>query len=243
MKLSNVLLLLFLASNALANKPLGIETFKDIMHPNQGCPINSQCSKENGLKLQAWEKIFIHERVNKRFKLMSEFEKKHGLPLQFLTSEQAKEKYDPILWNSRCKHHNPKNPHNNIYQGMKFFKSIPLKGDLNFDSIVLFEKDKKKIYKVPYQDRPHFIKDDRLFILKDYDDSFYQISVNDKGSFRLENLNINVFKKADSKKIKEVPCPDNKEDKPDLYTNSYCQQIWDIDTNEMKTIQVFWSCP
>lgn len=244
MKFYLIFNLLTLSLMTHASQPLGIESFKDIEHKNKGCPINSECSKDSGKLMAAWDKIFIHESSQKRLELMREFRKENGLPFEFLAKKEVKEKFDPILFNSRCKHHNPKNPHNNTYQGIMFFKKIPLEdGLLKFDKIVLFEKDKKRIYIVPYQDRPHFMKDDRLFFLKDYDDYFYQISLTDKGNYNIENLNISVFSKADSKKVKEVPCPENKEDKPDRYSSTYCQQIWDMDTNEMKTIQVFWSCP
>lgn len=227
-----------------ASQPLGVETFKDIEHKNKGCPINSDCSLNNGKLFREWTSIFIHESSQKRMDLLKQFEKKNGLPFEFLTTKEVKEKYDPILFNSRCKQHNPKNPHNNIYQATMFFKKLPLDNKLlAFDKIILFEKDKKITYQVSYQDRPHFIKDDRLFFLKDVDDYFYQISMGKDGDYKLEDMNISVFTRADGKKIKEVPCPENKEDNNDRYTSTYCQQIWDMDTNEMKTIQVFWSCP
>lgn len=237
------LLILFSTSLAFAQNLGEVSSFKDIEHKNKGCPINSDCSKTNGILMQQWNKIFIHEKSAKRFKLMKKFSVEHGLPLQFLADKDVKKQYDPILWNSRCRHHNPKNPNNNIYQGMMFTKSIPLKGDLNFDPVYVFHKGKATKYMLPYQDKPFFIKGDRVYILKDYDDYFYQISVGKKGDFRLENEQLSIFTKSTSKKIKEFPCPENKIEKSDLYTSTYCQKVWDIDTNEMKTVQVFWSCP
>lgn len=238
-----ILFLSLLSSHLLAQGIGEVSSFKDIEHKNKGCPINSDCSKTNGILMQDWDKIFLEPKTTKRFKLMQRFQKQHGLPLQFLASIGIKKNYDPILWNSRCRHHNPKNPNNNIYQGMIFTKTIPLESDLMFDPVVVYNKGKKINFRVPYQDKPFFIKGDRIYILKDYDDNYYQISVGPKGNFRLENENLSLYSKATSKKMKEVPCPEDKMDKPDLYTSSYCQKVWDVDTNEMKTVQVFWSCP
>lgn len=219
------------------------KSFRDIEHQTPGCPINSICNKESGKLVKSFEDILKIKNSSSRYKKLKEFSKKSGLPIQVLTNKEHGEINNVILWNSRCKQHNPKNPNNTIYQGHYFTKSIPKKSELTFDKIHLFLKDKLITYKVAYKDKPLFIKGDRLFILKDYDDHLYQLSIGANGDFKVENLNSNLYAKAQSRKIKEVPCPENKQDIPDLYAESYCQKIWDIDTNTLKTIQVFWSCP
>lgn len=212
-------------------------------HENKGCPINSLCSKKSGALMLEWERILELENDKSRKKSKSLFFKNNGVPIHFLSKKSVSEKNDIILSASRCRVHNPKNPYNTLYKGTTFTTSIPVTDGMIFDPIVLLDEKKKVRYRVPYEGKPLFIKSGRLFFLEEFEDSFYQISIDQKGSIQLEDLPQRLFSQAQSKRISESPCPERKQDKEDHYHATYCQKIWDIDTNKMKSIQVFWSCP
>ncbi|MBD64242.1 MAG: hypothetical protein CME62_03490 [Halobacteriovoraceae bacterium] len=236
---------LFIMSLALAqvSDSTQLKTLRDVEHEIPGCPINSICDKERGKQIKEFETILKISNSEKRHQKLKTYAKNTGLPLRVLTPREPAKKENVILWDSRCKIHNPINPNDKIFQGLYITKDIPLQTKLHFDSVYLFEGDEIKEFKVPYRDKPLFMKNNKLFFLKDYDDQLYQISLNEKGKFNIENLDANVFTMAQSRRVKEVPCPENKKAVGELHTESYCQKIWDIDTNKLKLIQVFWSCP
>lgn len=237
------ILSLALCTTALA-QIIGDESFKSFEHENKGCPINSLCSKNNGLLILEWERLLGFEPGKVKVKKLQEFYTKNGIPAYFLAKKNIQKKKDVVLNGSRCKAHNTKNPNNTLFKGLVFTKNIQENSQMLFDKIHLFKNDKKALtYHTSYGSRPLFIKDERLFFLEDFDDQFYQSSLSVNGDYKLVNLPQRLFNQAQSKRIKEVDCPKSKKTKADRYLSTYCQKIWDIDSNKMKTIQVFWSCP
>ena len=242
MKIPIFILLSFYLSSAMSQ--LFNEKLRLLEHENKGCPLNSQCSKENGLKFLEWSKSLKIYDKEQQYRELKKFFKKNGIPVDFLAKESLIEENDIVLLNSKCRHHNPKNSLRKIVKGTYFTKNISFEKDgFNFDTINVFEQKKLTAYPTSYGDLPIFIKDNRLFYLKDYEDFLYQVSIGVKGDIQLENLPGSLYAKAQSKKVKDFKCPENKTEHSSLYTSSYCQKIWDIDSNTLKTIQVFWSCP
>lgn len=212
-------------------------------HENKGCPINSLCSKSNGELMLEWERVLELSNPKAQKKSVSEFIKNNGLPVIFLSKKSLKEKHDVILSASRCRIHNPKNPYNALYKGIIFSKSIPTIDGMLTDEVHVFDDKNVKTYRVAHEAIPLFIKDQKLHFLEDFEDNFYQTSVDSKGNIQLVDLPQRLYGQAQSKKIKEIACPEQKKDKKDFYNSTYCQKIWNIDTNKMQTIQVYWSCP
>lgn len=212
-------------------------------HENKGCPINSICSEKNGARMLEWERILEKSPGPTKIEDKKKFFENNGVPIHFLSKKSLSESQDVILSASRCRIHNPKNPFNALYKGTIFSNKIPSVDGMYFDEIHVF-KDKEPItYNVAHEGKPYFIKDKRLFFLEDFEDNFYQISIGMKGDIKLEDLPQRLFGQSQSKRINDVPCPESKKAKEDRYNSTYCQKIWNIDTNEMVTIQTYWSCP
>lgn len=220
----------------------GLRSFE---HENPGCPINSICSKKSGNLLVKWEKLLGIMHIKNRKKAINSFHKLNGSPIHFLSKKQIhKENKEVVLWNSRCRIHNPKNPHNAIYKGIIFTSKVPKIEGITLDTIRTVVNKKVIEYKVGYEDRPIFMKAGRLFFLNDFEDYFYQSSIDLMGNIKIENIRQTIFTRAQSKMVKEVPCP--KELKPErnpLYTSNYCQNILNKDTGKLITININWSCP
>jgi hypothetical protein len=213
-------------------------------HKNAGCPINSICSKKNGNLLNKWEKLLGIMHIKNRRKAIKEFHQLNGSPLHFLSKKSLHKTSDVILWNSRCRIHNPKNPHNAIYKGILFSSMIPSVDGMFFDEIKVLKDKKVQSYDVGYEYRPVFMKSNRLFFLHDFEDYFYQSSIGMKGKIKIENLKQNIFTKAQSRMVKEVPCPKElRSERNSMYSSSYCQKILDKDNGKLVTILINWSCP
>ncbi len=213
-------------------------------HENPGCPINSICSKKNGNLMVKFEKLLGVMHIKNRQKSVTQFHKLNGTPIHFVRKKSLYKTSDVILWNSRCRIHNPKNPHNAIYNGITFASKVPKIEGMLFDEVkVLIDKEPVS-YQVGYEQRPVFIQYGRLFFLNDFEDYFYQSSIDSKGHIKIENIKQKIFTKSQSKMIKEVPCPKKlKAERDPLYSSSYCQKILNRDTGKLATIHINWSCP
>ena len=216
--------------------------FQKFEHQNPGCPINSECSPASGMLLQKWTKMLdanprnLAEAINK-------FQKKHGSPIQVLAKKSIYQTDDPILWNSRCPLHNPKNPNEAVFRGLLFIKNKLQHKVAKFGMVSLFEGESKIDYSIPYGDQVTLIKNNSLVILKDFEDHFYKIAVKPDGSFQAVDIPSKLINKALAKKIKDHPCPVKQTADGTYFSQVYCQKVLDLDTNQLKTIQLSWACP
>lgn len=238
-----VLIVLFIQNTLAVDVVDKYMALKDMEHKNKGCPINSDCSKQMGKRIQKWEKLLAKSDRKNFNKLLKDYLKTDGLPILFLTTKESKIALDPVLHSSRCKQHNPKNPNNNIMKGMAFFKSAPKSKHVTFTSVRVYDEDQKRDYYIPYQDQVILMKNNELIVLKDYDDTYFQMGVSPTGAYAIHNLSYNVIQKALEKKIKETKCPEKMKVNTPYFSKNYCQKIYDLDTNTLKTIQYSWSCP
>ena len=70
----------------------------------------------------------------------------NGIPINFLTKEEAKISLDPVIWDSRCRIHKPKNPNDNVLKAMKFLKKLPSSDLYKFSPIIVYDKTSFKNY-------------------------------------------------------------------------------------------------
>lgn len=238
-----IYLLTILSAPVLANEGVSLGQFDSLMHENKGCPINSDCSKASGEKLQLWEKAIKNINSKNKVKKLEAFRKEHGLPIHFLTNKKAKEALDPVLWNSRCRFHNPKNPSNNILKGLKFFKSMPSSELTVLTPVRLYDGSKKIDYLIPYGDQVFFIKNKQLVILKDYDDFYFQIAISPDKTYNVVNHPSGLINMALDRRVVQFKCPEEMEIDSTYFAKVYCQKILDLDTNDLKIIQYPWTCP
>lgn len=239
-----IILTIFLSSPLFAMNQNKYNKALDVMvHEYPGCPINSYCSEDSGKLILKWEKMINSISPKNKHKKLKAFLSEQGLPVEFLTTKESKVPLDPVSWNSRCKIHNPKNPNNNIFKAFKFFNNSPKSKHTIFTPVTLYDGVKKINFEIPYQDQIVLIKNNQAVLLKDYDDFYYQLGITPDGKYSIVNLPYKVVKKALSKKIKEVKCPDKMDIDNKYFAKTFCQKVLDLDTNTLKTIQYGWSCP
>jgi hypothetical protein len=214
-----------------------------IVHDFKGCPINSSCSENSGKAVLHWENYLKKTNEKNKNKRLMAYLKKDGLPIDFLTKKETKVSLDPIMWNSRCRAHNPKNRHQNVYKGRKFLKKITKSEHMIFTPIIIYNGKEEKNYLIPYQDQPLLIKNQRIVTIKDYDDFYYQLSISSEGSLSLENLSSQEISYAHDQKVTDIKCPTKMELNETYFKKSYCQKIYDLDKKKLVIIQYAWSCP
>jgi hypothetical protein len=212
-------------------------------HQNKGCPINSHCSKNSGLKRMKWETLIEKITPKNHVERLNKFLKSDGLPIQFLAKTKEKFTFDPILWNSRCDFHNPKNPNNDVLRGESFLKSLSSPNEKIFTPVQVYNGTEKTTYHLPYQDQLILIKNNKLLILKEYDDFYYQISIGPDGSIEVVNHPMTLIKMALTRKVSEFKCPTVMNYDKRYFSKAYCQKVLDLDTNDLKIVQFAWSCP
>lgn len=228
--------------NSYAAEPL---QFDELVHENKGCPINSSCSKASGQKRLDFENLIknLNEKKENHTAELIKFHKEHGLPIQFLTTQKAKIALDPIIWSSRCDFHNPRNPNQDVLKAEKFFKKLPTAEQVVLTPIVVYNGSKKTTYHIPYGDQVSFIKNDKLVLLKDYDDFYYQIAVGVDGEFEVVDHSLTLTNMALDKKIPDIKCPEEMTIDKKYFSRSYCNKTLDLDSNDLKIVQYAWSCP
>jgi hypothetical protein len=208
-------------------------SYQDLTHENPGCLENSICSKENGIKVSKW-----NDSSNKVSALKS-FKKKWGLPIQVLVAKSESETLDPILYNSRCNLHNPKDTNKKIYKGILFLRNDPK------SSAIILPKVKNhttgKEYNVPYGDQPLFIKDNKLYLTSDFESKDFSISITSSGKWVLQKIDPSMLEK--SVRLKESLDCKKSFPSDSYFTGSYCTQIWNFSEKKLNMIEQQWSCP
>ncbi|MFT6630184.1 MAG: hypothetical protein ACJAS4_000118 [Bacteriovoracaceae bacterium] len=244
MKVILILILIFSIQSLLAADVADPSTgLGSIGHEIPGCPINSSCSVNSGKAIVNWEKFLKTINEKNKVKKLKTYLKKHGLPLDFLTKKETKISLDPIMWNSRCEIHNPKNRHQNIFKGRKFLKTISKSEHMIFTPITVYNGKTELKYLIPYQDQPVLIKNGKIVTIKDYDDFYYQLAISNEGEISIENIPPSTIRFAHDKKLTEFKCPTEMLIDNTYFKKSYCQKIYDLDKKKLVTIQYGWSCP
>ncbi len=238
-------IMLLLSSSVVCSQDFSDSSIRmrTLEHTHYGCPINSICSKAMGTKILKWEKLLKSTNTKNQLKKIRTFQKRYGLPFQFLTTHDHYQESNMAMWNSRCTHHNPKNKHNTIYKGMSFLKKIDNSKANRFNKVILYRKKKNLTFNIPYGDHPIFIKNNSLVFIKDYDDYYYQIAVRTSGAYSVVDHPYSIVQKALGENIKSVKCNSEIEYDQAYFKKSYCQKLFNIDTGKLETIQMTWTCP
>ncbi len=235
--------MIFFIANAYSNVTDPYIAFDQMQHENKGCPINSDCSENMGQKILKWEKLLKKVTAKNKIQQLQKQLSKKGIPLEFLTTKKAKIALDPVMWNSRCSLHNPKNPNNNIFKAMQFFKNIPSTEHVIMTPVTLYDGLTELKYTIPYQDQILMIKNKKMILIRDYDDFYYYIGVDLKGNISIEDPAQAVINMALDKKITETKCPKKMQFDSTYFTKTYCQKIYNADSKSLDLIQYAWSCP
>lgn len=251
-------------------------TYSDLMHENPGCPENSICSKAMGEKIKRWEDFLSAlkaKRTTNNSQLtnaarLEKFRKEHGIPVMFLANKDSVLSLDPLLYNSRCEIHNPKDKSKTIFKAMQFFRNDPESKSAQLDPVSAYPlptskqaekksgiikkvKNQKEIsYRIPYQESPIMIQNGALILAREYNDFFYYVSFAENGKWKVVSPKQELISKA-LQSMENIPCP--KESYAESYTDStgpnknylksFCKKIYNADTKTMSGVRMPWSCP
>lgn len=223
-------------------------TYDDLAHENQGCPENSLCSKEMGIKMKRWKK-FMEKMASENSKRPSRaaakiesFRAQYGLPVAFLADKESVLSIDPILFSSRCAHHNPKEKSQTTYKAIQFFKNNPASQAARFDPATLYEKNNNKAFLLPYEETPIMIDKGALVLSREHEDFFYHLAIDKDGKWKVVSPKKSDLSKA-LENMENAECPKELVEKSKDHLKMYCKKIWNADEKKAQVVRLAWACP
>lgn len=230
-----------------------------IDHEFEGCPENSHCSQEMGLKRLKWVQLLNQLSSNKDLDTISaieNFRQEHGLPIPMWGFPAGLKDKEIISWNSSCPHHNLELKE--IFHAQMMLKSFNQieEHDLKDDdldkkikvipkTIWLEEKSGDIIdFRIPRGFLPSLIVEDQLYFTMEEEGVYYGLLVDKNGNFKV------VPTQKPPAPSKEVSCSQalkkhykNWPLEKRLYQDSYCKAIWDKENETYQVLMIGWSCP
>lgn len=261
-------LLFFISLSAWAQPKPRIEvipnpkSIEDFEHQFKGCPENSECDQVMGLQLSRWNDLIkkLKEDVTdpkKKAQFMELFRGKYGIPVEFYTYQKSQQGFKPLLFDSPCKGHNPKDAPKTL-KGISFVKSmsekaavvwrdqtqieVPIGELLIPQKVFVWNEGEPTIYHLPLGDQPLFIKDKSLYVLKEQDDYFYVLKVSPDGDWKIEDIDMTKLSEWEEKKS-HVTClkiPPNPY--PEIFKDEFCKSVWNEDLKKPVTVKMFQGC-
>lgn len=233
-------------------------SYSDFEHVNAGCPENSICNKQMGIQKRHFDK-FINQIKNKKrktiIKEMNSYLLKNGIPVFYLSQQEAYDKYSPIMWNSPCENHRPNKKHQlTIFRSMSFIKGIEnnkaniiysnknLKAQQEDTFIMdkIIDTETKIEYLLPHLTRPYYMNGENIVILQNQEDFYYAVSINPSGKWEI----IDHLEETKSFYIvnEEIKCPEEEAFKDIYYQGRYCKKVYNTKTKKYNILSVPWSC-
>lgn len=246
----------------LVDPPKNPESLDDFAHPNKGCPENSECDQVMGSMLQKF-KILVEKLDSGEFdqnykaKEMEKFRISFGLPVNFYTQQKADQSFKPLLHTTPCKNHNPRDKTlSQILLGEAFIKKIDSKkgfiqrgntlheipiGELFAPAPVevFFDSRPLKFY-IPLGDKPLYIKDKSLIILREVEGFYYVLKISSNGDWQVIPFDMSLIGQYSEKNTK-VECALDKSLSPTFDTN-YCENIWSEDLKKTILVKYYRGC-
>lgn len=221
-------------------------SYEDLAHENKGCPENSICSAASGKAMKRWDKFLKSAQRHKDYtRKLESYRQKHGLPITFLAKKEASIGIDPIFFNSRCAHHNPKDrPKSKVFKGIQFFKNDPKSDSVLLGPARLYADEKPIDFGLPYEETPIMIKDKKLIVPRDHENIYYHLSIDQSGKWSVSRPASKLLSKA-MQETEDIACPKDEKELPNqgLFLKTYCKKIWNADLEKAQTIKLAWACP
>lgn len=230
---------------------------QQFIHQNPGCLENSECDQVMGHQLARWSKLIGGETADAKTKrgLLSRHLKEHGIPTEFYSVQKVNRFFKPMLFNSPCRNHNPKEGEKTL-RATAFLKSLtPQKAIIWRDQTQIeYQPDEQlvaqpiRVYfdKTPttfmtgLDDQPLFIKDRKLYILKEYEEEFFLLEVTEDGNWEIIDMDLTKLTFFEDKKI-HMECPkDNKV--PKEFNVQFCKGIWDETQRKLIPVEMHQGC-
>jgi hypothetical protein len=234
----------------------------DYEHLNKGCPENSECDVVLGQQILRWQKLITGLKSETKTPAqkaleLDQFRSNFGIPVDFYTTQKSQLGFKPLLFESPCKNHNPKNQPKTL-KGSAFIKSVnqnraivwrdqtqievPLGEELDLQKISVEHPQKTLTYYAPLGDQPLFIKNKKIFLIKEEDHLFYFLSISPEGSWRIENLSFELLNLWEAKRTK-VQCPKNSSSVINSrFEIPICKLIWDEDLKRTVLVRMHLGC-
>jgi hypothetical protein len=215
-------------------------TYTDLKHENLHCPENSICSEANGKKIKYWNDNTTGEDIQSITKQAERIRSEIGLPVLFLTTMKSNKAIDPIMWNSRCRSHNPKDKTKTIYKAIKFFRNDPKSEHVKFVTINTTKRKNNITYNIPYEAQPLLLWKDKIFFVHEFEDILFHMSISKTGKWKAEYIPTSILSKARFER-ENTQCKTTQ--KPnEFYLGSYCTNVWNQDLKKVETLEHSWSC-
>lgn len=261
-------LLFFFTSLVLAQGVPKIEiipqpkTSEDYEHQFKGCLENSDCDQVMGLQLSRWNDLIKKLKANHpqgpmKTQFLELFRAKYGIPVEFYTRQKSQKAFGPLLFNSPCKEHNPKEGEK-VLRGTSFIKSLSSEkallwrdqsqlevpvGDLIIPQpVIVYDHSSKVTYQVPLGDQPLFIKDKDLYVLKEAEELFYILKISQTGEWKIVDLDLSELSTWEDKRT-VVDCPKSEKlTSPEVFGVGFCKQIWDEGQKKLVLVKMHQGC-
>jgi hypothetical protein len=240
------------------------KSLEDFEHQFKGCLENSECDQVMGLQLGRWQdlvKKLKEDKIDsgKKAQFLELFRAKYGIPVEFYTLQKSQLGFKPMLFNSPCKEHNPKDIAQRVLKGTAFIKSlskdkaviwrdqaqieVPVGELLTPQPVTVYQDNKSTTYNLPLNDQPLFIRNNELYILKEDDNFFFTLKVSPNGDWKIENLDQTKLTEYEDKR-ENVVCPRDATVKPapKLFGVEFCKTVWNEDTKKLAVVKMHQGC-
>jgi len=243
--------------------PKDAESLEDFEHQFKGCPENSECDSLMGQRLLLFkdliQKMVDEEAPEKKRALeLNKFRTQFGLPVEFYTIQKSFKEFKPLLYNSPCPNHNPKKKsETQTLIGKAFIKStahgkamvirgqtqldVPLGDLLRLQPLEVFYDKAATTYQIPIGEKPLFIKDKSLYLLKEEDNFFYFLKISAAGDWSVEEVDATIISRYQDK-ISDITCPAPPSQNLEVFKSEYCQNVWSEDLKKTVVFRVYRGC-
>lgn len=262
-------LLFFLSLSVFAEVPRQIQVIpnpqsvEDFDHQFKGCLENSECDQVMGLQLSRWKELIDKLKEDKveaakKPQFVELFRGKYGIPVEFYTYQKSQQGFKPLLFNSPCKDHNPKDPNQKVLRGIAFVKSltkekavvwrdqtqieVPTDELLMPQPVTVYYPEGAKTYYLPLGEQPLFLKNKEMYVLREEDGFFYPLKVSENGDWKIEGLDMARLTEWEDKK-ENATCPkDEKKLAPKVFGVEFCKSVWDEDSKKTVVVKMHQGC-
>lgn len=214
---------------------------------NVGCPENSHCTKELGIKRDTFIAEIKKVSQESESKINQLIQKNSLYPITVWAIEDQKTNGLPLIfWNSPCKQHNPPNPKvliAEIFMHDLSAQSVKKQDNVIFNKLFYWENKKWKFAYVPRGDAPLMIVNNQFYYIREEEGHYFGLMISKSGE-----LNITKTKTV-TEFPKELECKKEMieefyKEAPTLsfFKGQICKEIWNQDKKIYEPIMLGWSC-
>jgi hypothetical protein len=246
------------ASLAQIKDPTALAQYEEIAHENKGCPENSECDALMGEQILKWKK-FLESRPSDQG--LAAYTKQVGWPSLFYARASIRSTLAPILFDSHCSLHNPKDSEHKLLKAISFIKSTQgehahiSKGGVDYklklNEVIILSKivlhlDSKQelVFYLPLGERPLFFHNEELVTLVESEDFYALLHSKKDGSWRFSLPSSALMAKMAGPYAigDEVKCPEKAHPIAEGFQKTWCRELPDQAGKRVGIVQVFWAC-